>query len=278
MCLNGYGPATVSNDGKESIECLPKTCSNSSDCESEHHQCEDSKCICSATHFDPHTAGCYKFGSTGGKPTDGTSDSENTITNGNITSVVDNDDNGDDNFYSILKDLTKNGDRMWLVILILIALTIFLLALIFLLVRKHYLGYCWTRHKIEYEPNNNKNSQPKNGYFNKNSITNKSFRKKNGETDEDEDDTAADRSNLVTKTDKKDGSLVNCAAFIAPNTTNKSQNRYVKVDMNDHNRRQDGGQLQQQRDSRDSTSNGHYYQPFHRQVASPLASSTSTPV
>lgn len=269
-------------DGIETEECLPKTCSNSSNCESEYHQCEDNKCKCLATHFDPHTAGCYKFGSTGGELTD---DNNGDLSANNTTNVSGSgqDDENNNNLYSIFKDLMKNGDNFWLVIMILIIITIILFAFIFMIARKYYLGYCWTAHKKEYEPNNK--SQPKNGHFNKNSINNKSFRQKmSGETEDDDyddDNTAADRSNLVTTTtNKKDGALRTNQTSLSSSTTaaagargaftttsNKDgQHHYVKVDMNDNNNRETS-----------DSSNGHY-QPFHHRVVSPLASSTSTPV
>lgn len=228
-----------------------------------------------ATHFDPHTALCYKFGSTGGKPAED-SDGANS-THGNITNLFDN-ENDDSSLYSIIKDLTKNSDRMWLVILILVVLTILLFTLIFFLIRRHYLGYCWTGHKKEYEPNNK--SSPRNGYFNKNSINNKSFRQKNGETEEDGDDTAADRSNLVTKTsvDKANkniscGSLSQRAAFVTSNNDDadgddNQKHLFVKVDMNENKRLANSS----------DPSNGRQYEPFIHRVVSPLASSTSTPV
>lgn len=194
-----------------------------------------------ATHFDPTTAKCYKFGSTGGKLTGDGQD----LNNGNLTNLPD-----DNNFYSILKDLTENSDRMWLVLIILISLSIILILIIFMLVRKHYLGYCWTTHKKEYEPNN-KNA-PKNGYFNKNSINNKSFRKKNVETDEDEDiESAADNR-----------------AFVTTNTDDKRSSG-VKVNIDD-NHRQDTSE------PHNGSTNNQYHHNHH--LSGPLISSTSTPV
>lgn len=253
LCQNGFASALIKNATEtESLQCLPITCSDSSSCESEYHQCDDNKCKCLATHFDPTTAKCYKFGSTGGKPADELRDSGS-----NLTSVVGN----DTNFYSIMKDLTENSDRLWLVLIILISLSILLFALIFFLIRKYYLGYCWTAHKKEYEPNNK--NQPKNGYFNKNSINNKSFRQKNGENDDDdagEVDNSADRSSLVS--DKKDAISNRASVMTSKDKHNRS---YVKVNIDDN-----------QHDNSDSlVDNRQYYQ---HQVVSPLKTSTSTPV
>lgn len=140
-------------------------------------------------------------------------------------------------FYSILKDLTENSDRMWLVLIILISLSVLIICLIFMLVRKHYLGYCWTAHKKEYEPNN-KNA-PKNGYFDKNSINNKSFRQKNGELIDEHNN----RSNLIASDQ-----------LLAANED------HVKLNMD-----QDTGDP--------------YADPrIHHQPIKPLKSSTSTPV
>lgn len=115
-----------------------------------------------------------------------------------------------------------------------------------MLIRKYSLGYCWTAHKKEYEPNNK--TQPKNGYFNKNSINNKSFRQKNGEVDDDDAD-------LVN--DKSDG-----AAFMTPADKDHS---YVKVNINDNH----------QHDTTDSFNGNNHY---HHEVTTPLKTSTSTPV
>lgn len=226
LCQNGYSPG-----GPADSECVEKSCSNSSSCESEFHQCDDNKCKCLATHFDPTTARCYKFGSTGGKASDGSASISNSSTG------IENQNEGY-NFHSILKDLTENSDRMWLVIIILITSSIVLFVLIFLLIRKYCIGYCWTAHKKEYEPNNK--VQPKNGYFNKNSINNKSFRQKNGETD---DGDPVD--------DKNDST-----AFIKPADKNHS---YVRVNVNQND---------------NSFNADHRY----NEATSPLKTSTSTPV
>lgn len=191
--------------------------------------------------------------------------------NGTTTSVGD-----DNNFYSILKDLTENSDKMWLVLIILISMSIIVFVLIFILLRRHYLGYCWTASKKEYEPNN-KNA-PKNGYFNKNSINNKSFRKKNGDIEDDDDDalngddndeTAASdaRSNLVTPVDKGKTSTnknKQSTATTALKSAGVDNNHdYVKININEDNRNNSFNDSKQ------------YYQ---HQLISPLKTSTSTPV
>ena len=240
---------TVANNNTETQQCAVQDCAR---CFDSYHRCEDNICKCLAAHFDPHTAICHAYAvGTGGKPIDIILDKRNP--------------DKDNSFYSIFEDLTKNSDRLWLVVLILVVLTIALFALIFLLGRKYYLGYCWTAHKKEYEPNNE--SAPKDGYFNKNSINNKSFRQKNGETDDEDDDTAADRSNLMTTTGKRD----HASNDKAHNGSNNKSNRYVKVDMSKDR------QQQQQQQNQSDTHNGNY-QPFHHKIDSPLASSTSTPV
>jgi len=243
LCHNGYGPALVSNAGLESLECLPKLCTNSSSCESEFHECEENKCKCIATHFDPTNSKCYKFGSTGGKPTDG---SEGKV--GNLTNAADD----VDNFSFIFKDLRGNRDKMWLVLIILISLMIFLSVVIFMLLRKHYLGYCWQAHKKEYEPNNK--SPPRNGYFNKNSINNKSFRQKSSEIEEGEEEEGEDDTNLVIPSTESEG----YAAFAREAGDDQSQ--LVKLNIKENNH---------------SSGSGNSY---HFHGASPLKSSTSTPV
>lgn len=254
LCQNGFGPTTVNYDGNEVISCLPKLCTNSSTCESEYHQCEDNKCKCLATHFDPTSAKCYKFGSTGGQPSDD-SVLQPTITEENNSGV-----------FTIFRDLTEGSDKLWLILLILIlSIVVFLLIFLVLLKKNCFGPCCWTANKNEYEPNN-KNGTLKNGNsFDKNSINNKSFRKKTSETDDDLDDTtAADRSSLVAgskenKEDKK--SKKNKQARSSEEIRAQApsdQTRYVVVNMNDDN---PGQQKSSQKVS-----------------SSPLASSTSTPV
>lgn len=267
-------------DGVESVECLPKRCSFTRDCESEYHACEDNKCLCLATHFDPHTAECYKFGSTGGKLS---GNQTGMSTNSSNTKTVDS----DKGFTSIFKDLMKNSDKLWYVIIILVVLTFLLLTLMIMIVRKYYLGYCWTAHKKEYEPNN----APKgagSGHFDKNSINNKSFRRKNGEAEEDDnedndDDTAADRSNLVTTTVSKNGSvLVNSKQRSSPSVGSKkasasdTENRYVKVNMRGTSADRHSGEDDDGQQQADST-NG-LYQPYQQASSRPLATSNSTAV
>lgn len=253
LCQNGFGPTTVSYDGNEVVACLPKLCTNSSTCESEYHQCEDNKCKCLATHFDPTTAKCYKFGSTGGQPSDG---SALEPTN------ADSNESDDNSVSTVFKDLTVASDKLWLILLILILSILILLIVVLVLFRKNCLSHCcWTTNKNEYEPNN-KNGTLKNGSnksFDKSSINNKSFRKKSSETDDDSDDAAADRSSLVAgskennddKKDKKSKQTRNGSRVQTPS------NQYVSVNISDDT----GGQ---QSNSQIRTS--------------PLASSTSTPV
>lgn len=265
MCQNGYAQGTVLSGSVESLECLAKFCTFSRDCENEFYSCEENKCKCVATHFDPTSSKCYKFGSTGGKEID----------EGNVTSVVSDDNNN----YSIFRDLTENSDKLWLVLIILISLSILIFVLIFMLVRKHYLGYCWTAHKKEYEPNTN--SPPKNGYFNKSSINNKSFRKKNNFEVDDADSAAgnesadehlagatgvkgADRSILVTSAsspssnNKTSIGHTNRGGFLKSASPSKGDD-YVRVNMNDN--------LHEDRRKQ-----------YQVSLGSPLKTSTSTPV
>lgn len=296
---------TVKNtDGAETAECLPKSCSSSRDCESEYHVCEDNMCICLADHFDPHTAECYKFGSTGGNKSNANNQTANAKGSSHDGGGHPDNANNNKGFNSILKDLMNNSDKLWYVIIILVLLTIILLALIVMSVRRYFLGYCWTAHKKEYEPNNR--SAPKGGYFNKDSINNKSFRqKKGGEMDNDDDDdcddnddTAADRSNLVTTTTPTTTTVnKSCGAALLNNghrrpivnqnnnnsSTNKqptklaasadTENRYVKVDM----RTASAAHEDQAYEQADPT-NVHY-QPYHQQLLTrPLSTSNSTAV
>jgi hypothetical protein len=173
----------------------------------------------------------------------------------------------------------KNSDKLWYVIVMLAVLTIILLALIVMSLRKYFLGYCWTAHKKEYEPNNE--SAPKSGYFNKDSINNKSFRQKNGEVDDDGDDiddTAADRSNLVTTVNKGRGALLNKGDQRLINNNQEladTENRYVKVDM----RAASAIDEDQQQSYEQANSTNTNYQPYHQQLLSrPLSTSNSTAV
>lgn len=261
LCQNGYGPTSVSYSGNEVVSCLPILCSNSTACESEHHQCVDSICKCIATHFDPTSAKCYRFGSTGGLPNDDLI--QPTVANG-----TESEDSG---VYTFFKDLT-GSDSTWLIMFILILLSIILLVIFLILLRKNCFGHCcWTVNKNEYEPNN-KNGTLKNGSsheFDKNSINNKSFRKKSSETDDDVDDVAADKSSLVASSnngDKRSKKTTRGIINRAQVTTSGEQRRpeqrhgYISVDVND---KSNTGQLQSN--------------PRHK-ATSPLASSTSTPV
>lgn len=237
----------VSNAGIETQECLQKFCATSNSCESDFHVCEDNQCKCLATHFDPTTAKCYKFGSTGGKPLNSSDD-----TSGNLLDKA----SDDNNFYSILKDLSDNGDKMTLILIILIIVTVALLLIVFLLLRRYCLACCWRAYKDEYEPNNK--NKPKNGYFTKDSINNKSFRRKNGETEDedcDQDDSSADISNLVTPNVSK------ASEHSTRNKTNtQHSNDYIKVNMS----------------NKGSTDDGRHN--YLNQLGAPLKSSTSTPV
>lgn len=249
LCLNGYGATSVeSQPGSESLECLPKHCSTSSDCESEYHHCDESKCKCLATHFDPTSASCYKFGSTGGKSLDELNASNATNLN-----------EPEDAFRSFVKDLRENGDKLWIVIIILILLTLLVFLIIFMLLRKHYLGYCWTAHKKEYEPNN-KNAHAKNDSFDKDSINNKSFRRKNGDLECDND---ADETTGLTP----GGKSAKSGRGMTKQPSKDQTSPHIKVNM--AGKKLNNGNNSQYNDQ-------HYNQSDL--VVSPLASSTSTPV
>lgn len=219
----------METSGQEARQCLPVRCANAATCDMEYHQCEEDICKCLPTHFDPTTAKCYKFGLTKGKPASELLDENSSTTNNSIANTNSRDNYDNNNIYKTLKDLMENGDKMWLVLIILISLSLIIFVLIFILLRKYYLGYCWTAHKKEYEPNNK--TAPKNGYFSKNSINNKSFRQKSsGEVDDLEaDNSSADRSSLVRasngdKTNNKSRSVFS-------NKPATGTNDYVKVDM-----------------------------------------------
>lgn len=246
LCSNGFSPANVSNAGVETTECLPKTCSSTSDCE-EYHQCDENRCKCLPLHFDVSRAKCYKYGAKllSGDQANQEGDSKNSAPTNHLA----------DDFISILKDLTsRTSDNLWLVLIILIALSLLLLILILSLLRKHYLGYCWTAHKKEYEPNTAKQQAPKNGHFDKNSINNKSFRRRNGEMDDDaeNDSSTEDKSNLVAK-----------KTTIFNNTSSSSRNQgdFVTVNLNGK--------------EEDNESPVSEHRRLHQ---GPLKSSTSTPV
>lgn len=124
--------------------------------------------------------------------------------------------------------------------------------LIFLLLRKHYLGYCWTANKKEYEPNNK--NPPRNGYFNKNSINNKSFRQKSsGEVDDENDNDQVNGVAAASTIGSDDLATEDRSSlFISSNKRKKNDDNYIKVNVNDDTR-------------------NHY-------VGQPLLTSTSTPV
>lgn len=146
------------------------------------------------------------------------------------------------------------SDKSWLVLIIIIVLSLLLIILLLSLLRKHYLGYCWTAHKKEYEPNTAKQQAPKNGHFDKNSINNKSFRRRNGDLDDEDagnDSSTEDRSNLV-----------------APK---KNQGDSVAVNLNGKQQQQQESDESQQLTSEQRRLN------YHRQQG-PLKTSTSTPV
>lgn len=280
LCQNGYGPQTVSHDGNEILECLPKVCSKSSDCESEFHQCDENKCKCLATHFNPHTAGCYRFGATvaGQSDEDMLRATEDSKRRANVTSISLEPRNNDGLWHvttTFFKDLTKNSDRNWLVIMLLILLTLILvLALVLLLAKRHQLaaGCCWTAHKKEYEPNSPAGTLLGGS---KSSINNKSFRRKAQSEfepagcDEDDQNTSkstGDKSSLVAaKSPLRGGAKTNGM------TTNGAGTKdYVKVDFKE-DRQPVGADCNANEDKEER------YQPFHqRQTA--LATSTSTPV
>jgi hypothetical protein len=279
-----------------------------------------------ATHFDPHTAECYKFGSTGGIV-----DGVDQLTrpggsrNGTATRVIDRagDNNGTSGgngfFTKTVKDLIRNSSdiSVWLIVILLSVSTLLLLTLMIMIVRKYYLGYCWTAHKKEYEPNND-NGQKSQAAFSKNSINNKSFRKKTNvdhETDDDDDgndnhdqngsannDTAAaDKSHLVnipttrtrttttTTTSLKtagqpngtsngdDKKLANGNGRVASKLNTFDENRYVNVDMSAVTNNGGDNRLFKN-DHGFATTNGYHEQQQQLLLNRPLASSTSTPV
>lgn len=274
LCQNGFGQSLVrGSDGIELARCLPKICRLTSECESEYHICDDNKCICLATHFDPHTAECYKFGAQGGQLGNAP------LIEGNTTTLNEGDEGL--GFNSIINDLMGNGDKLWPTVIILTILTLIILIILTIVLRKYYRGHCWT-HTKEYKPNNDQS--PNNNQFNKNSINNKSFRKRSGDLEGDDvvsgadDDTAADRLNLVTAPGKKNGALANQAPSMKRSGKDgKNENHYVEVDMREETDDTDGKhQLTFGRS--DPPANGHH-QPFHHELMSrPLPSSTSTPV
>lgn len=244
--------------GIETTECLPKLCSSEDDCEP-FHTCDDNKCKCLPTHFDISRAKCYKFG---GKAPIGdqaaANDSSTPTTGGSGGGGA---DHRSDDFISILKDLTSmTSDNLWLVLIALIILSLLLLILILSVLRKHYLGYCWTAHKKEYEPNTSKQPPPnKDGHFDKNSINNKSFRRRNGDMDA-EAAAAADGNDSSTEEEDK-SNLV----------SKRSKGDFVAVDLNSNN-----GKQQQESSQQTMTSEQRRLQYHHQQ--GPLKSSTSTPV
>lgn len=148
LCSNGYA--------EEDGQCVPKKCLNSNECESEFHRCQDNLCMCLPGNFDLTTAKCYKFGSKDG--------------------IIDKSDNGTNLLTDVLEDLKgSDGDNFWIVLIIIIISVLLILSLLILLFKKHYLRFCFTSYKKEYEPNNKSN--PKNG-FHSNPINNKSFKRK----------------------------------------------------------------------------------------------------
>lgn len=155
LCLNGYAPALVKDQNRrpdegdttttspqETYKCLEVSCQMDSDCNSEFHSCQDFRCTCLPTHFDPTNARCYKFGSTGGVDADQNKTRDN---------LIDTSASGDQNggIYTIFNDLRKI-DIMWVVIVVIIVLTLVVLALILLL--PHRMCHCWTTRKQEWDP------------------------------------------------------------------------------------------------------------------------------
>lgn len=236
LCQNGFAPAlvrqtqrdesssqmmaaatqlpTLTSFDKEIYECLPKFCKRNSDCESEFHHCDDAHCKCLPTHFDPTRARCYKFGSTGGVD----SNLDQNKTSANLVDDPSSPSTG--GFFTIFNDLRNRSDQTWLVVIIIIASLVILLVLILLLLlllRRTSLCHCWTANKQEWDPK----VAPASGASllnGKDSINNKSFRrKKNVDTDrEDEEEFAEERSNLVSgekrSSSKNDYQVINFGA------------------------------------------------------------------
>lgn len=290
LCQNGYGSATVgSASGTEQAQCLPKTCRVSSDCESEFHRCEQDTsssarlCMCVATHFDPTSAKCYKFGAQGGKSTDVSNNllASNKTDATTTTTAAENNNN---NKYSILDDLiSKIRDNklvMWLVLIVaLVVFVIFVVLALLMLLYKD--GHCWTTHKKEYEPHSDKHDTAKNGFLNKNkSINQKSFRQKSADALEsaNHDDAAAASSaddllgsghtaaleaptTTTTATLEQNGKAKQYnnlgGSLLHSNIASKDDDRYVKVSLVKSTQQQ---------------------QQYQHHVSVPLETSTSTPV
>lgn len=186
-------------EDRETHECLAKFCKHDLDCESEFHHCDDSKCKCLPTHFDPNNARCYKFGSTGGVDAASNSSTDDSKTKDNLIDT-ESVNNFGGSIYTIFNDLKKDSDKMWLLVISLIAFSILILILILLLIRKTALCQCWTVHKQEWDPKvESPNGASLLGH-DKNSINNKSFRRKRNP-----DDLEEDRSNLFAKNGENTG-------------------------------------------------------------------------
>lgn len=233
LCQNGYYASLVklSPEEPETTACLPVTCTKESDCRHpDLFQCEDNKCKCLATHFDPTNAKCYLFGASGGG--DPASNSKLLITN-NQTASSNNNNNYDignpeirteSDLRSILTDLIqgRRPDLLWALLIILISLLLFIFVLILLLSKRgHHLRACFcflclaasTKHKQQWDPTDDKAAPPDGAAFlhdgtnnlggkkRNNSINQKSFRrKKNLDSEEasgDEADQLRDTSLLA---------------------------------------------------------------------------------
>lgn len=214
LCQNGYGPQEVETSDRILVKtCLPQLCTQDNECESiEFYRCEENKCKCLPTHFDPTRAKCYRFGSQQlGLPEETPPGANST---GNQTMAAD----GDNNKSTILTDLiaatTQRADLFWLLVVL---LTLLLLILIIFLLRliccwKDSKGQmrsrpaaalaticlpcCWTAHKHkEWDPADAKAAPPdgdaflhdQDGTNRKNSVNQKSFRRKKNLDTEHED-------------------------------------------------------------------------------------------
>lgn len=298
LCQNGYAPTLVRNSetNKESPECLPKLCNTNAAtsetvCESEFHQCENDLCKCQATHFDPHTAKCYKFGSTAGIEDSKLLLVDNgTLLNGQ--SINDNNNNGEgqhnllDSFYSVFRDLIQNGDNIWIVLAIVISLSVLVLVLILLIcARRQSLGcgFWRARKHQEWDPNNKNNNSDRNNFLRqKDSINNKSFRRRSKEDDIEEglqcpaDDShggdLAQSAGLLCQDDSGLGKTVkhNKVSFLSG--TKAPGNEYQAL----HFSPKETAVKKIASDSPNVAPNGHHH-PIHS-ILGPITSKNSTPV
>lgn len=195
----------VKNDDGESVECLQKYCTSSKSCESENHVCQNNMCLCLPNFFDIKSSKCYKHGIYPGFDEDGREElssdsklfplsSKTSLSKGN-NNLSDINTKQDSIIDRIFKDLGIVSSMNLFVFLCFFIIVIFLLiALIYIMIRNPF--KCWKAQKNEFEPNNNKKSiidinstrasaEIPSTNFNKNSINNKSFRRKEEFEDDD---------------------------------------------------------------------------------------------